>query len=177
MKNPIIESLYKGYIENTQRLVEEKVSPGQEVELFVHELGIGLPDILDVMTLPKNIRAASDSYWLCSPTYPGEVMFVYDNGDIERTGDEVTFTFGVRPTLTFKTKLDMFDMYDKFSLAGHNWTKISSDTALCDDVIGESPYSKSGDTDIENSDILRWLLDWCHKNDIWDDSTITVRKL
>ena len=71
---------------------------------------------------------------------------------------------GVRPALRICNPYSSLVPGDKFDLAGHVWTVISDELALCDESIGETSFrfdTNASDANIyEKSDIRIWLENW-----------------
>lgn len=68
----------------------------------------------------------------------------------------------VRPALIFKSS--NFQIGDKIKVVGYDWTVISDNMMLCDDVIGHTYFRKdwrAEDANVyEKSDIKKWLEKW-----------------
>lgn len=115
--------------------------------------------------LPQEIlTAAHDSWWLCSPgdedRYAacvfGEDAHIYGDGEY------VDMKLGVRPAIIFKSS--ELEVGDKFKAFDYEWTVISSNMALCNDVIGRSCFRiewQFADANVyEKSDIKKYVDNW-----------------
>lgn len=121
--------------------------------------------VQEAKQLPQEIlTAAHDSWWLRSPgdedRYAacvfGEDAHIYDDGEY------VDMRLGVRPVIIFKSS--ELGVGDKFKAFDYEWTVISSNMALCNNVIGRSPFCKawkaSDANDYEKSDIKEYVDNW-----------------
>lgn len=116
-----------------------------------------------------NIPAINKPWWLRSP---GHYVFfaacVYGDGSIDYYGYDVDNSeFGVRPVLIIKSNLQI---KDEFNLAGHAWTVISEDYAICNDIIGEycfrEDWRAKDSNNYKKSDIKKYIEDWAKENGI-----------
>ena len=107
-------------------------------------------------------------WWLRSPGDSQDIAAsVNSDGSLSR--NYVDHPYGVvRPALYI---LDS-DLCrgDKFWLAGHLWTVLSNNIALCDDSVGASCFRKDwrakDANDYEKSDIRKRLYEWAEENGI-----------
>lgn len=75
---------------------------------------------------------------------------------------------GVRPALRLSQLSEVnIEIGDKIELAGYLWTRISKSYFLCDDIIGESIWSRFGSFDEAanwpTSEIRKYLLEWASR--------------
>lgn len=112
----------------------------------------------------KYIPAVNFDWWLRSPGYDqiSAVYMLYD-GSLLYSG--VDNDCGcVRPALRICNPYSSLIPGDKFDLAGHVWTVISDELALCDESVGETSFrfdTNASDANVyEKSDIRIWLENW-----------------
>lgn len=77
---------------------------------------------------------------------------------------------GVRPVLSFHPGDCELEFGDVLEIAGHKWTVIGEDRAICNEILAEitfdRPYNQGNGTDYENSYVREWLYDFAAKNGI-----------
>ena len=137
-------------------------------------------DIAEVTLLSKKeYRAAKDVipkrddwWWLRSP-YSHDVSFAVFVRDTGRLDDCIVDdeSVGVSPALRIRNlRSSNLSRGDKFELAGHTWTVISDDMALCDEFVGFTCFRKDRDAEDANvyeaSDVKKWLENWAAENGI-----------
>ena len=130
-------------------------------------LDITLLSIKEAKKLPREMREAECSWWLRSPgNIAYKAAFVY-GGIVDGNGHYVANDFGVRPVL--KLKSSPFKKGNSFSYKGYQWDMITDNTALCQSIVGKSPFRKdwraADANNYEASDIKKWLEDWWKEND------------
>ena len=131
-------------------------------------------DIIEVSLLTKeeaqHIRKSflslkKHTWWLSTKGPDSNtVNYVYDDGTIEY-GD-VHYRRGIRPVLRLKENLDEpCNVGDSFEFAGHWFTLVNGNLALCDDCIGYETFRKEVDVidanDFTKSDVKKYIEDWC----------------
>ena len=111
------------------------------------------------------VFGACDAWWLRSHgfyAYNAACVFG-EYGIVTSDGDGVGEELGVRPALII-SNLGDFEVGDKFEVGEYAFTIISDDYALCDDIIGSSPfredYEADDANDYEASDIKKYVDDW-----------------
>ena len=142
------------------------------------EIGkITLLSIKEYREAEKNIECVNNNWWLRSPgTYDGDAAFVDgEDGDVGEDGDDVLEEFGVRPALNISNLQSLnLKVGNKIKLADHNWTVISDELALCDEIIGGSAFREDWEEDdaneYEQSDIKKWLENWARENGVGGDA-------
>lgn len=77
----------------------------------------------------------------------------------------------VRPALKIRNlKSSDLQISDQFVLAGHTWTVIAEDIALCDDSIGRSAFREdwraANANDYERSDVKKSVEKWAMENGV-----------
>ena len=128
--------------------------------------GATLLSVEEAKQLDKEILKASGSWWLRSPGFAHKAAFVSgEYGDIRVHGYPVRESFGVRPALII-SDLESSNLKIGGSIAfgNHNFTIISDNYTLCNDIIGECVFRKDWITkdadDYEASDIKKYVDDW-----------------
>lgn len=119
----------------------------------------------------EKIGILPDCWWLRSPgddAFRAAIVYgTYNHADA--TGFNVDGEYGVRPALCI-SNLESLQVGDKFELAKHHWTIISDKYALCDDIIGESPFRKNykakNANDYEASDVKQYLETWAKEHNL-----------
>lgn len=114
------------------------------------------------------IPPMNDWWWLRSPGCNSKyAAYVNIDGWILTNGHRVGITIGaVRPALRIlnlqSLGLKIGDQIDY--LAGHSWTVVADDLALCNDGVGQSVFRRNGkaaDANVyEKSDVKRYLQKW-----------------
>ena len=147
--------------------------------LVVTKIEVDL-DIAEVTLLSaEEYEAAKDVipmrdefWWLWSPCSEGSnrAGFVDDRGRLDFDGVDNDYV-GVSPALKIRNlRSSNLSRGDKFELAGHAWTVVSDDMALCDEIVGYTCFRKDYEAedanDYEASDIKKWLEAWAAENGI-----------
>lgn len=74
----------------------------------------------------------------------------------------------VRPVLVGNLKSSNLERGAKFNLAGHIWTVLNDELALCDESVGRTCFRKdwkaSDANNYDTSDIKKWLYNWAEEN-------------
>ena len=113
----------------------------------------------------QNISLIKDvAWWLRSPGYHNfTAAFVEVNGDVNESGYNVAIDYpAVRPVLKLLGASDLL-IKEKLDLAGHTWTVISENLALCDDILGWTCFSNDTNA-YETSDIKKYIDNWVNEN-------------
>lgn len=113
-------------------------------------------------------------WWLRSPGYYSRLAaYVNDFGRVYTRGFYVNSTYiVVRPALRIANlnSLDLNTGDQIIGLAGHDWTVISDDMAICNDGIGEHCFRKDwrepDANDYEKSDVKKFLETWAEEKGI-----------
>ena len=149
---------------------EKIITTTQEIDVDV--TGITLLSVEEAKEVDKNIRCIGDSWWLRSSGHYDDIAaYVYRYGVVYEDGSAVEYYIGVRPALQI-SNLESFNFRigDRFVLVGEQWVVISKDKALCDRIIGKTPfreYYKAPDANnYEKSDIKIWLEQWASEKGI-----------
>ncbi len=130
-------------------------------------IGATLLSIEEARGVDKKILKVSDDWWLRSPGYNDyEAAFVFGEiGNIFDYGSVVVESFGVRPALELSdfTSSDL-KVGDQFEFGDYNFTVISNQYALCDDIVGECAFRKDWEAEdanrYETSDVKKFVDDW-----------------
>lgn len=160
LKECLEDKTLEAYIERFRREVEK------EPKSIVPEItGITLLAAEEARALPGDIRSIGKSWWLRSPGYYDYYAeFVYSDGLVCQIGDFVHFEHGVRPALVFNPESSNLSEGDHFEAAGHTWTVIAKNKALCDGIIGKCAFRANYRTvnanNFETSDIKKFLDKW-----------------
>lgn len=136
-------------------------------------------DIIDITLLSREeydaaksiIPLISNWWWLRTPylSAVANVCYVDDVGFVRVA--YVDNILGARPALKIQNlKSSNLNIGAKFSFAGHEWTVISNELALCDDLIGYTSFRKDWRAedvnDYERSDIRNRLKNWTSESGI-----------
>lgn len=129
--------------------------------------GATLLSVEEAKQLDKEILKASNSWWLGSRGYNvNNAACVYgDNGYVDDIGNNVEYSFGVRPALIISNlESSSLKIGDSITFGDHDFTIISDKHALCDDIIGRCAFRedwKAKDAnDYEASDVKKYVDDW-----------------
>ena len=142
----------------------------QEIDLAITE--ITLLSREEYKTAKNVISYVKNLWWLRSPATntSEEAGIVCLDGwvDYDIVDDDLIY---VRPALRIHNlKASGLDIGNKFSLADYDWTIISNDLALCDDIVGRTCFRKHWGADDANvydaSDVKVWLGNWASENGI-----------
>ena len=155
---------------------------------------VTLLSIEEAARVPEKLRAIGRWWWLRSPGMAvARACYVGRDGSTSPVGyyvgnspyeNEEGSCIGVRPALVIgNLKALNFVMGEEIELAGHRWTIISGNMALCNDVIGEQEFRKYLRTEhdsfttkdgssyplvqlnkYEYSDVKAFLDEWAFKN-------------
>ena len=132
--------------------------------------GVTLLTVEEAKALTDKQRYQTPTWWLRSPgTSDFTAAFVAgEYGDVYDSGIDVDEEFGVRPALQISNLQSLnLEIGDRFDFVGYEWTVISENKALCDDVIGNLAFRKDWEAKdancYEQSDIKKYLEDW------WED--------
>lgn len=110
-------------------------------------------------------------WWLRSPgSNTSRAARVYSNGLVSNYGYDVCNDSSVvRPVVVVRLS-ESFNPGDKLRFAGHTWTIIAPDMALCDEGVGRCAFRKNleaPDANVyEASDVKKWLEAWARENGI-----------
>ena len=104
------------------------------------------------------------SWWLRSPGYlNSHAAYVSNGGIVYADGRVVDRKNGLRPALRIDDlKANNLRIGDKIQVANRDWTVISNDLALCDEIIQREPfnYDKTHGNNYESSHIKEVLDKW-----------------
>lgn len=108
------------------------------------------------------ISHLNECWWLRSPLTDDDDNTGYVICDGSVTLAYVDYNYGVRPALQIKDLASsQLEIGDMFTLAGYSRTVILPNMALCDDIVGYTPfrsdYTASHANIYEYSDIKKWL--------------------
>ena len=133
--------------------------------------GATLLPVEEAKKLDSDYLKDDDTWWLRSPG-----IFVFDaacvdgeDGTVDVCGYNVVKVFGVRPALIISNLGDFevgdkFEVGNKFENSKYTFTVITDNYALCDNIIGSSPFRedhKADDAnDYEKSDIKKYVDEW-----------------
>ena len=150
---------------------EQIVTKPIEVELG----GITLLSSAEAEKLDRNILSCGkwNWWWLRSPgKETSSAAYVDDNGFIHDCGNNVSFeSGGIRPALRIANPESLnLRQGDRIILAGKEWTAVSNDLILCNEIVGRSLFcmncGEDSANDYEKSDAKRWLDNWATENGI-----------
>lgn len=110
-------------------------------------------------------------WWLRSP---GGLRYTAKRVDFDGSLD-TNFVYsvggGVRPVLIGNFKSSNLECGAKFKLAGHTWTVLNDEMALCDECVGRTCFRKDEQApdanNYDTSDIKAWLYNWAEENMIY----------
>lgn len=107
-------------------------------------------------------------WWLRSPGYDQDfAAFVYYDGSLYDFYSVRDDSGCVRPVLIGNLKSSNLEHGDKFKLAGHTWTVLNDELALCDESVGTTCFRKdwqaSDANNYDTSDIKKWLYNWAEE--------------
>ena len=150
-------------------VVEKKIEITEEADVKIKGVTL-LPQ--DVYEACSAIIPDCGNYWWLLPS---NNQLVYVHGYFDKTGTidyNSRDQYGVRPTLILETS--DFEIGDEFNLPGYyseyTWTVISEKYALCNDIVGRSPFRSGTDVpDVSNygkSDIKKYLTNWVKQADL-----------
>ena len=128
--------------------------------------GATLLSVEEAEKLDSACLKADSLWWLRSPG----ICFIFaacvDGGSVSEDGLHVGRELAVRPALII-SNLGDFKVGDKFTVGEYAFTIISDEYALCDDIIGDSPFRENDKADnaddYEASDIKKYVDDWFEK--------------
>lgn len=124
--------------------------------------GITLLSIEEAEEVPENIRDCGYDWWLRSPGYSGILAACVYGGHVYNFN--VKLEFGVRPALKFNPSSANLQIGDSIKMFGYNWTIITDNLMLCDDIVGKTVFREDWEAkdanDYEASDIKKWLENW-----------------
>lgn len=118
-------------------------------------------------------------WWLRSPSYYSYyAKSGTPGGNIDSLGNFVNFdNRGVRPVVVLRLNPESPNpqIGDRLEFAGHTWTVIDDDMALCDGPAGYTCFRRNWQApdanDYEKSDVKKWLENWAMENGIEVSST------
>lgn len=146
-------------------IAEKIIQTTQEVDLDI--TNVTLLTLEEARQLSRKVRVADGVWWLRSPGYyEYSAAFVHgEDGSVDVLGFNVNEPLGVRPALEIANlESAKLKIGDRFNLADECWTVINEDKALCDDIVGKTPfreYWRAEDAnDYDASDIKKWLEKW-----------------
>lgn len=155
---------------STVKVPVDSLSGQQQEVLFVE--GITLLSVEEFEVAEDKIPQVHETWWLRSPgAYGNSTAILYGNGYVFDHGFRVYNTYGVRPALRVSNlESTGLQIGDRFKLADETWTVISERHALCDSIVGETPFRddwKASDAnDYEKSDVKVWLEKWAKERGI-----------
>ena len=148
--------------------VDKIIKKIQKVDVNISE--ITLLSVEEYEKYIDNIPKYDEWWWLRSPGNDSYYAAVIDgDGSVCYGGDGVgDDDDAVRPIIILQS--NNFQIKDNFILAGHIWTLIDNDKAICNDGIGNTYFRRnwqaSDANDYEVSDIKKWLENWAKDNGI-----------
>ncbi len=118
----------------------------------------------EVKEVPKNLLYLDKPWWLRSPGhFATKAAFVSSFESVDSLGLHMDASeLGVRPALIIE---NFVNINDEFEIANHNWTAISNNTLLCNDIIGYTIFDDNCN-EYKNSIIKQWLEEWAINNNI-----------
>lgn len=129
--------------------------------------GITLLSIEEYKKHKRHITPIDCVWWLRSPGCRSWLAaYVGSSGIVNSNGDDVDRDLiAVRPALQVANpKSASLKIGDKFCLFGYEWTVISKELALCDEVVGKHAFREDWQAedanDYEQSDVKRFLEEW-----------------
>lgn len=143
-------------------VVEKRITITEEAEIKIRGITLLPQDVYE--TCSAIIPDCGNYWWLL----PSNNQLVYVHGYFDKAGT-VDYNsrdqYGVRPALILETD---FEVGDEFNLPGYyseyTWTVISEKYALCNDIVGRSPFRSDTDVpDVSNyeaSDVKAYLENW-----------------
>ena len=143
---------------------EKIIATTQEIDVDV--TGITMLSINEAKLVDKNIRCVGDSWWLRSPGFfDFYAAYVDLDGFVYDIGRNVDHEYGLRPALKiYNLESSNLRIGDRFLLADEQWIVISKDKALCNRIVGKTPFRedwKASDAkNYEASDVKVWLEKW-----------------
>ena len=126
----------------------------------------------------EHISEMNHWWWLRSPGGGGRsngfAAGINGDGEVDYYGGGVNYNNGiVRPVVVLQlSELESLNpqVGDKLEIAGHTWTMIAENMALCDDSVGRTYFREDWPADDANeyasSDIKKWLEAWAMLNGI-----------
>lgn len=101
-------------------------------------------------------------YFRCRDINEYQVMFVNIEGELITMGLSVFSKADLRPVLKCQESNTCWNVGSSFSFGNLSFTVLSTDTAIADDVIGESEFSRDTN-DYEKSTAKKILEEWLAK--------------
>lgn len=149
---------------------EEVIRQIKEAELEITEITLLSVKEADSL-LTKEQRFIGSWWWLRSPgRYPDRAAYVSSGGNISAYGNYVRSNYGViRPALRFSNSNLVWG--DSFEAGCEQWLVIDDGLALCESIVGKSPfrtdYNASDANDYEKSDVKKWLDNWALRRGLY----------
>lgn len=151
-----------------ERIIKKEIDI-MEVTLLSHEEYESAKEAIPKIHEPTGYE--SPYWWLRAPL-KNQVeskalrdKAIYEDNEGWVSAAYVDHIHGVRPALRINNSESIdLKIKNKFVLAGYKWTMILPSMALCDSIVGWSPFHKDCGTEYanmyEHSDIKRWLENW-----------------
>ncbi len=156
------------------------ITTTKKIDLDIQEITLlSIEETKEYLT--REQLATGSWWWLRSPGFgPFRAAYVDNDGRVSTDGISVDFShYGVRPALRISSlgSLDL-SIGDKIKVGGENWTVISDDLALCENVVGNScfryAYTAPDANVYEKSDVKIWLDQWALERGIVTQENIAL---
>lgn len=189
---PEAEEYYINHLRGLNNMVTHNLQPSE-----IKVKAIKLLSIEEAEKVPEEVRKLNTFFghwwWLRTPgSESRKAACVYYDGVINPEGYDVNYidvyyedTAGVRPAIEISNCKELgLKEGDIIKLAGHKWTIIPDEMALCNDVIQGYPFKDYDDrlnykyiderdesifdgfNDYEKSDVKKFIEEWAYRNGI-----------
>lgn len=151
--------------------IHKQVITHEPMDITIDE--ITLLSVEEYERCKEHIPAVNDWWWLRSPGYYGYyAAYVTIDGSVLNLNWVNYDNVSVRPVVVLRLnhKYANLQIGDKLDFAGHVWTMIADNMALCDEGVGytcfRADWQAPDANDYEKSDVKKWLERWAKEKGI-----------